>query len=221
MFIELTIKELKELLSTPSDTLKVVGADKCLLCYVEKVQETIMDWTEEAKQFWATDPEYLAWKKRDRERVDWELKTYGHSSFEFSPWDNRYHMQDFPNPELEKGTYVAYFTTKPLEKQWGDDWDDAPYEHNAGIPYDDITYGKDENGKSFIESREDFVIYKVYFTPKHDYVRMPEDYGFGGNSPFCVDDINKGAVAWLFNGDCGIQGGTTLPEFLKIIEEGF
>ena len=30
----------------------------------------------------------------------------------------------------------AYFTTQDLEKQWGDDWDDAPYEHNAGTPYE-------------------------------------------------------------------------------------
>ena len=219
MFIELTIKEAKELLSQKHVEIK--GADKCLLCYVEKVEETIMDWPEEAKQFWATNPEYLAWKKRDNERRDWELKTYGHSSFEFSPWDNDFHMQDFPNPELEKGTYVAYFTTIPLEKQWGDDWNDAPYEHNAGKPYDDIIYSKDKNGKTVIESQKDFPIYKVYFTPKHENIVMPEDYSYGGNSPFCVDTINKGAVAWLFNGERGIQGGTTLPEFLKIIEEGF
>ena len=29
----------------------------------------------------------------------------------------------------------AWFTNN-FEKQWGDDWDDAPYEHNAGLPYD-------------------------------------------------------------------------------------
>jgi len=23
-----------------------------------------------------------------------------------------------------------------MEKQWGDDWDDVPYEHNAEPPYD-------------------------------------------------------------------------------------
>ena len=28
----------------------------------------------------------------------------------------------------------AYFTTRRLSEQWGDDWDDAPYEHNAGTP---------------------------------------------------------------------------------------
>jgi len=29
----------------------------------------------------------------------------------------------------------VYFTTQDLDKQWGDDWDDAPYEHNAEEPY--------------------------------------------------------------------------------------
>lgn len=28
-----------------------------------------------------------------------------------------------------------YFTTQDLEDQWGDDWNDAPYQHNAGKPY--------------------------------------------------------------------------------------
>ena len=219
MFVELTIKEAKELLSQKHVEIK--GTESCKLCYVEKVSETISDWSDEAKHFWETDPEYLAWKKRDKERRERELEEYGATIWEASPWDYKFHLEDFPNPELKKGTYVAYFTTIPLEKQWGDDWNDVPYEHNAGIPYDDIVYGRDENGKVFVESREDFPIYKVYFTPKHDYVRMPEDYSYGGNSPFCVDDINKGAVAWLFNGECGIQGGTTLPNFIKIIDEGF
>ena len=30
----------------------------------------------------------------------------------------------------------AYFTTKEVSEQWGDDWNDAPYEHNAGKPYE-------------------------------------------------------------------------------------
>jgi len=29
----------------------------------------------------------------------------------------------------------AHFTTQALDKQWGDDWGDAPYECNAGRPY--------------------------------------------------------------------------------------
>jgi hypothetical protein len=35
---------------------------------------------------------------------------------------------------IEGGT--AYFTTQKIEDQWGDDWNDAPYEHNAGLPYE-------------------------------------------------------------------------------------
>ena len=31
----------------------------------------------------------------------------------------------------------AYFTSISLSLQWGDDWDDAPYEQNAGQPYGD------------------------------------------------------------------------------------
>lgn len=30
-----------------------------------------------------------------------------------------------------------FFTSAPLAAQWGDDWNDAPYEHNAGTPYPD------------------------------------------------------------------------------------
>ena len=30
---------------------------------------------------------------------------------------------------------VLYFTNKELSEQWGDDWNDHPYEHNAGEPY--------------------------------------------------------------------------------------
>lgn len=218
MFVELTIKEAKELLSQKN--IKIIGAENCKLCYAEKVFETISDWPVEAKHFWETDPEYLAWKKHDKERQERELKEYGSTRWEPSPWDYKFHLEEFPNPELEKGTYVAYFTTIPLEKQWGDDWDDAPYEHNAGIPYDDITYGRDENDKAFIESRENFTIYKVYFTPKND-VTMPMDYSYGGNSPFSVDMINKGAVAWMFNGKQAIHAGTNISEFIKTIEDGF
>lgn len=29
----------------------------------------------------------------------------------------------------------AYFTND-FENQWGDDWNDRPYEHNAGEPYE-------------------------------------------------------------------------------------
>ena len=30
----------------------------------------------------------------------------------------------------------AWFTTQPLEAQWGDDWDDGPAAYNAEAPYE-------------------------------------------------------------------------------------
>ena len=33
---------------------------------------------------------------------------------------------------------IMYFTSD-IENQWGDDWDDRPYEHNAGTPYETHT----------------------------------------------------------------------------------
>ena len=33
---------------------------------------------------------------------------------------------------------IMYFTSD-MTAQWGDDWDDRPYEHNAGSPYETHT----------------------------------------------------------------------------------
>ena len=53
---------------------------------------------------------------------------------------------DFPNPDYIPGdqTLLAYFTPLALEDQWGDDWDDAPYDCNAGSPYDHMHNEKGE-----------------------------------------------------------------------------
>lgn len=39
----------------------------------------------------------------------------------------------------------AYFTSKPLEETSGDDWDDAPYEHNAEPPFGTPSFGRFDN----------------------------------------------------------------------------
>lgn len=110
----------------------------------------------------------------------------------------------------------AYFTTAPLELQWGDDWDDAPYEHNSGFPYDD--HYVVENGE---RKRVHHLITKVAWDgPYH-----PPCESFC-NSPWSVKDINSGVVAWLIPdkycsvipGAKPIQAGKTLDEFIALIE---
>lgn len=112
---------------------------------------------------------------------------------------------------------VAYFTTQALESQWGDDWNDAPYEHNAGPPYTPFCINDwDQHGKPM------WAIYKLMFdgpfvTPDHTHA----------NSPFSVDDINAKAIAWLRTDPLfstqppvSIPAGTTIQDFLTLIQQG-
>jgi len=72
----------------------------------------------------------------------------------------------------------AYFTTWGLSKQWGDDWDDAPYEYNAGPPY---------------ESKDGaWTIIKVAWDGPFE---TPADIGH--SSDLSVDQINSGEAPWL------------------------
>lgn len=99
----------------------------------------------------------------------------------------------------------AYFTTNKLEQQWGDDWDDAPYEHNAGVPYAD-------DGCKIIKLAYDAELE----TPA-------ERAGF--NSSYSVEEINSGAVAWLVSPSwCSedkvvIPAGTGISNFLKLVKQ--
>jgi len=107
----------------------------------------------------------------------------------------------------------AYFTTQELEDQWGDDWNDCPYEHNAGTPYRYHEVDR-ENGKEPWEIS--CVAYSGDFeTPCYAHAI----------SPFSVEDINSGAIAWLRGTDeyhkplC-IGAGVSLEEFVDLIQAG-
>ena len=106
------------------------------------------------------------------------------------------------------GYYKAYFTNN-FKEQWGDDWDDKPYEHNAEEPY--THYFKDN-----IEYPIDII--GVYFEPRgYNYPLLPCD-GYT-NSPYSVEDINKGAIAWIHTDSYNIQARTKLKDFKQIIKE--
>lgn len=103
----------------------------------------------------------------------------------------------------EKLCYVdgvwAYFTSVLLSEQWGDDWGDVPYEHNAGVPYS-------HNGKKITKVAYDGPLY------------TPGDLA-QYNSEYSVEDINQGKAPWL-NGDkwtnhgVKIMAGVTIAEFI-------
>lgn len=99
----------------------------------------------------------------------------------------------------------AWFTSN-FEKQWGDDWNDAPYEHNAGDPYRHYYKNEQEYPINLVE---------LYFELPRYWLYLPCDHFT--NSPYSVEAINKGAIAWIHTDNFNIQAGTTAKDFVDII----
>ncbi len=125
------------------------------------------------------------------------------------------------NPDELKLCYVcprtgaAWFTSCPLDLIWGDDWNDAPYEHNAGDPYEDHYEGEGMDRK-----RVPHTLMKAFWdSPGHE----SPNAGMT-NTSWSVKDINGGAVAWLTparycsNPGRPIYAGTSLEEFIRLVE---
>ena len=112
----------------------------------------------------------------------------------------------------------AFFTTQPLADQWGDDWDDAPYEHNAGDPYTPLVYHyadgtqKKADRDWNADGTPKWTILTVEFTGS---VRRPCDGML--NSPYSVQQINAGAVPWLCMPFAGLYAGASFAEFREFI----
>jgi len=196
------------------DTVKY---DKLKLCYVDEIPTTYHDYTPEARAYRETDE----WKEQNRLR-DEKLHRQGYLSYddpEFGYTTNSIlnkgaQYQYYPNPDYIEGKqeYYAFFTPAELDKQWGDDWNDRPYEYNAEMPYDDYYEG---------DTKVELNIIKVPFWVPYDggwEIRFPRDWTHD-NSPFSVQDINAGAVAWVFDSRTRttIYAGCNPEEFLEKI----
>ena len=100
----------------------------------------------------------------------------------------------------------AYFTSN-WKEQWGDDWNDRPYEHNAGSPYNSY----------YVDGKEYPIELKiVYFELPYGYETPCSDVE---NSRFSVEDINMHKVPWLTYDGHYIFAGTSYSNFIKQIEE--
>lgn len=120
----------------------------------------------------------------------------------------------------------AYFTTKPLKEQWGDDWNDAPYEHNAGSPYEPCWHRNEKPCDCELCRRD-------YFpdgAPRWRIVRVAIETDLGTpadrapeNGEYSVEQINSGAIPWLqtsrWSPRPGIQiwAGVGLSEFKRLV----
>lgn len=193
--------------------------DKLKLCYIGEINQTYHDYTPAAKAYRETDE----WKEQDRlrnEKLHREgFLTGDDPEFGYAANDilNRgAQCQYYPNPDYIEGKqeYYAFFTPISLDKQWGDDWNDRPYEYNAEIPYDDYMEG---------DEMVEVEIVKVPFYIPYDgdwEVHFPRDWG-GDNSPFSVEDINAGAIAWIYDrrSKTAINAGINPQEFFNKIRQ--
>ena len=108
----------------------------------------------------------------------------------------------------------AFFSERYAENNWGDDWDDAPYEHNAGEPYDEDFDGPElgvKNGRGIYNPID---IKEFRFILPFEY-KMPCDGHL--NSPYSVEQINNREVPWIssIKDDVKIYANTTIEEFEK------
>ncbi len=103
-----------------------------------------------------------------------------------------------------KGNLIRLYLGKN-GKQWGDDWDDKPYEHNAERVYDEYV--------------EKIVDVSINFECE---VNEPADFADGGNSQWRREDFIKGKTyAFMITNENGhsimIYFGETLENILKRI----
>ena len=107
----------------------------------------------------------------------------------------------------------AWFSDN-FENQWGDDWNDRPYECNAEVPYTswEEKIGEDEEGKPIYRVHK--IKHKTLYFETEDWMdQRPCDIG-----RFSVEDINKQAVAWVHTDKYNILAGTTIEKFIETIE---
>jgi len=107
---------------------------------------------------------------------------------------------------------MLYFTTQPLEDQWGDDWDDAPYEHNAGRPYVPFRERDDKH-------------WAIVALPWTGDLELPHEGML--NSPWSVRQLNARAHPWLQSHRHGpspfavkIWAGWTIRQVAQAIVKG-
>jgi hypothetical protein len=103
---------------------------------------------------------------------------------------------------------TAWFSTD-FDRQWGDDWNDIPYDCNAGTPYNFSKY--------MAKARAPYALVAVKYGSRFC---TPSENDFGNVS---VQDINAGCVPWLAPARYGgaratpLMGGATLAEFVSAI----
>jgi hypothetical protein len=129
----------------------------------------------------------------------------------------------------EDDAVTCYFTTAPLNEQWGDDWNDTPFEHNAGTPYAPSIYHYTDGTKGIKNDwdiaslQPNFILYQVDITTAAlSIIALPNETlsSYDGKEEVCnsthsVQSINRGYTPWLTTIFSVLFAGTS-PEQMKV-----
>ena len=104
--------------------------------------------------------------------------------------------------EKKGNLFRLYLGADDCDDYWGDDWDDAPYEHNAGTVYDEFVQG---------------IVYAV-MAWAGAVTEPADDWNYNSNSPFCKEDFRSGRTpCLLLVPPSEMEGWWTGEEYSKFI----
>lgn len=120
----------------------------------------------------------------------------------------------------------SYFTTQSLEDQWGDDWNDAPYQHNAGSPYEPCWHNKPDSERRPCDCSACEDDWTDDLEPKWQVIKIALDTSlvtpsFHVTEDLSVQDINQKKYPWLmsYNREIEIWAGETVEEVMEQISK--
>lgn len=193
--------------------------------------ETCQDFLTKAKEI-----AKIAEESRDKIDEGWRFgKVTEPKDFDDYKENHIPNIYDSEINDLEKDEYylcygdpdenILYFSERHAKDNWGDDWDDAPYEHNAGTPYNEDYDGPElgiKNGRGIYNPID---IKEVRFELNEEIYEIRKPCYGTINSSYAVKDINNGAIAWLYIKSCikdkesiAVNADCTLIEFTRIIK---
>lgn len=104
---------------------------------------------------------------------------------------------------------TMYFTTQEIERQWGDDWDDAPWQHNAGNPYTPIataaSFNKDTGQwetRLYTVNPDGSIpwsVYSCYWAGPFYSPSLDAEWGTSERARkfYSAEQLNAGVLPWL------------------------
>lgn len=135
------------------------------------------------------------------------------------------YVDRYGDNDNDKGTLRLWFTSD-MDRTYGDDWNDAPYEHNAGPPYDYHRSQRPDEKGGWVTVWPDrpYLVQEYTLTiPESVSVAEAFERGFRGTA----EEINRDRLPWLYvylhstgwDNEIAIKAGVSLQAVRELVEQ--